>query len=203
MVPPEYKEDVMAAFLDDVSDDKLRSGEIGLRYLFNTLHDANRPDLVLQMARQDEHPSYMRFPRQGETTLLEFWQDECRSKCHDMLGSILEWLYVAILGLKSVEDGYRKFTIAPPYTLEFESVIGTVECPYGEISISFHRLPDQSVVLDLIIPMSTTATMLMHESSAVAEVTRDGGETVIKEQQPAVVLGYGKYKVHIKKEARV
>jgi hypothetical protein len=27
----------------------------------------------------------MRFLRRGETTLLEFWQDECRSKCHDML----------------------------------------------------------------------------------------------------------------------
>ena len=85
----------MKASLDDVADGKLRSGEIGLRYLFNTLHNENRPDLVLQMAPQEEHPSYMRFLRRGETTLLEFWQDECRSKCHDMLGSILEWFYVA------------------------------------------------------------------------------------------------------------
>lgn len=61
LVPSQHKEDVMRAFIDDVSDGKLRSGEIGLRYLFNTLNDANWPDLVLQMARQEEHPSYMRF----------------------------------------------------------------------------------------------------------------------------------------------
>ncbi|KAJ5041421.1 hypothetical protein NUH16_003385 [Penicillium rubens] len=39
----------MAAFLDDVADGKIRAGEIGLRFLFNTLADAKRPDLVLQM----------------------------------------------------------------------------------------------------------------------------------------------------------
>jgi hypothetical protein len=75
LVPPQHKEDAMKAFIDDVSDGKLRSGEIGLRFLFNTLHDANRRDLVLQMARQEEHPSYMQFLRQGETTLLEFRQN--------------------------------------------------------------------------------------------------------------------------------
>ena len=58
----------MRAFIDDISDGKLRSGEIGLRYLFSTLNDANRPDLVLQMARQQEHPSYMRFLARRDNT---------------------------------------------------------------------------------------------------------------------------------------
>ncbi|KAF7946843.1 uncharacterized protein EAE97_004092 [Botrytis byssoidea] len=106
MVPEAHISAVQASFLSDVSDGKLRSGEIGLRHLFNTLGDLGRTDLVLQMARQEEHPSYMRFLRRGETTLLEFWQDECRSKCHDMLGSILEWFYVYVLGLKvGIRDG--------------------------------------------------------------------------------------------------
>src|SRR6187402_3248433 len=130
LVPTEHIADVKRAFLDDVADGKLRSGEVGLRYLFNTLHDVDRPDLVLQMARQEEHPSYMRFLRRGETTLLEFWQDECRSKSHDMLGSILEWFYTAVLGVKPIDAGYKTFSITPPYEAEFDAVKGTMECPY-------------------------------------------------------------------------
>ena len=198
MVPPRHKDDVMKAFLDDVADGKLRSGEIGLRYLFNTLHDTDRPDLVLQMARQEEHPSYMRFLRRGETTLLEFWQDECRSKCHDMLGSILEWFYVAVLGIKVGEDGYRTFTIAPPYNSEFDAVEGTFECPYGEIAVDFKRGKDRIVVLELTVPMSTTATLLLPDSSSRAQVTRLGGNVGSRaETGSSLTLRHGKYSVRI------
>ncbi|CZR66690.1 uncharacterized protein PAC_16591 [Phialocephala subalpina] len=194
MVPPKHKPDITKAFLDDVSDGKLRSGEIGLRYLFNTLHDANRPDLVLQMTRQEEHPSYMRFLRRGETTLLEFWQDECRSKCHDMLGSILEWFYVAILGLKVGEDGWRTFTVAPPYTSEFGEVKGSFDCPYGVIEAEYSREGNGEVVLKLTVPMSTEATVVLQESAKKIEVTREHGETR-EVEGGSVILRHGKYVV--------
>ncbi|KAH7382048.1 glycoside hydrolase family 78 protein [Cadophora sp. MPI-SDFR-AT-0126] len=198
MVPLQHKDDVMKAFLDDVADGKLRSGEIGLRYLFNTLHDANRPDLVLQMARQEEHPSYMRFLRRGETTLLEFWQDECRSKCHDMLGSILEWFYVAVLGIKVSEDGYRTFTVAPPYVSEFDAVKGTFECPYGEIAVDFKRGKDGVVVLELTVPLSTTPTVLLPDPSSMAQVTRHADKSSSKTETGAsILLRHGKYSVRI------
>lgn len=196
MVPPKHIPDVIKAFLDDVSDGKLRSGEIGLRYLFNTLHDANRPDLVLQMARQKEHPSYMRFLRQGETTLLEFWQDECRSKCHDMLGSILEWFYVAVLGLKVGEDGWRTFTVSPPYTSEFGEVKGTFDCPYGLIEVDFKREDSGEVVLTLVVPMSTEATVMLKEDAKRIELTREHGETKIVEGG-SLILRHGKYAFHM------
>lgn len=192
LVPPQHKEAVMNAFINDVADGKLRSGEIGLRYLFNTLHDANRPDLVLQMARQEEHPSYMRFLRRGETTLLEFWQDECRSKCHDMLGSILEWFYAAVLGLKPDGDGYRTFTVSPPYVSEFGAVKGTVECPYGTIAIEFQRLRDGLMRLDLTVPMSTTASVLLPKELKSLELCRQG-KTVEVEVGQSLTLRHGQY----------
>ncbi|KUJ13951.1 uncharacterized protein LY89DRAFT_709004 [Mollisia scopiformis] len=173
MVPDIYKADVTHAFLDDVSDGRLRSGEIGLRYLFLTLHDINRPDLVLQMARQEEHPSYMRFLRRGETTLLEFWQDECRSKCHDMLGSILEW------------DGWRDFVVSPPYENEFGAVRGTFECP-----------EDGVVRLELVIPMSTEARVMLPLGAKSVRLSREGGEMREVEGE-SVRLRHGRYVIHI------
>jgi len=70
MVSQQHIADVQKAFLEAIHHDNyvMRSGEIGLRYLFMTLDDLRRPDIVLRMARQEEHPSYMRFLRRGETT---------------------------------------------------------------------------------------------------------------------------------------
>jgi hypothetical protein len=143
MVPAQYRADILTAFnaAVDASGHRIEAGEIGLKYLWDTLAlpEINRPDVVLEMARREEHPSYMRFLRRGETTLSEFWQDACRSKCHDMLGTIYGWFYAAVLGVVPVGDAWRTWTLRPPYGAEFEWVEGEVECPYGLVRVRFDR----------------------------------------------------------------
>ncbi|KAF3316796.1 hypothetical protein TWF173_001460 [Orbilia oligospora] len=200
LVPQKYRADIMKAFLDDTSDGRIRSGEIGLRYLFNTLADANRPDIVLQMCRQEEHPSYMRFLRRGETTLLEFWQDECRSKSHDMLGTIYEWFYAYVLGIKPTGIAYKTFDISPPYVSEFNEVKGVVDCPYGNISVSFVRSGKEGdIQLQVSVPMSTVATLKLPGDSCNAIVERSGSWRRIKVQGESVDLKQGIYIIEIPK----
>ncbi|KAJ5453994.1 alpha-L-rhamnosidase [Penicillium daleae] len=196
LVPAEHQKDVMAAFVDDCSDGRIRAGEIGLRFLFKTLADAKRPDLVLQMARQEEHPSYMRFLRRGETTLLEFFQDECRSKCHDMLGTIYEWFYAAVLGLKPVENAYRTFEIDPPYEAEFDYVEGTVDSPFGLIEVKFQRDTKRVVTLDIRVPFGTTATVKIPTNIQEVEITREGGVKTMRDGEHLQVQ-HGSYKIVI------
>ncbi|GAB7364944.1 hypothetical protein MBLNU230_g5729t1 [Neophaeotheca triangularis] len=176
MVPESHIEDIQQTFLADVADCRIRAGEIGLPYLFATLADLRRPDIVLAMARQEEHPSYMRFLRRGETTLLEFWQDECRSKCHDMLGTIYEWFYRAVLGLKLTSDAYKTFEVFPPYESEFGRVEGSVESPFGEIAVEFERRGEGESVVTVTVPMSTTCTLKVPKGAKV-EVSRYGQVT--------------------------
>ncbi|PYI33542.1 alpha-L-rhamnosidase [Aspergillus indologenus CBS 114.80] len=196
MVPQEHRADVMAAFMDDVADGRMRSGEIGLRFLFNTLADAKRPDLVLQMARQEEHPSYMRFLRRGETTLLEFWQDACRSKCHDMLGTIYEWFYAAVLGLKPTGLAYRTFVVDPPYEAEFDHVQGSVDCPYGLITVEFTRDAQGAVTLNLRVPFGTTAVVKLPENAKNSAYLRAGkAKQAVKGDD--VRLTHGEYSVFV------
>ena len=196
LVPEQHKADVMAAFLDDVSDGKIRAGEIGLRYLFNTLSDAKRPDIVLQMARQEEHPSYMRFLRRGETTLLEFWQDECRSKCHDMLGTIYEWFYNTVLGLKPIDNAYRSFEVDPPYEAEFDHVHGTFECPFGDIAIEFKRNNGQ-VTLSVTVPFGTTALVKLPRVYERASLVREDDGTPSALVHNDLSLSHGSYVITI------
>ncbi|TEA10539.1 hypothetical protein C8034_v009547 [Colletotrichum sidae] len=175
LVPEEHIPDVQKAFVDDVSDCRIRAGEIGLKWLWNTFTDVDRPDIVMSMARQEEHPSYMRFLRRGETTLNEFWQDACRSKCHDMLGTIYEWFYEAILGVKVEDDAYKTWTLKPPLKAEFELVEGTFECPYGNIEVTFKR-EGEDVRMEVTVPTSTVATLLLPRDESSVEIKRQGNE---------------------------
>ncbi|KAJ5477171.1 hypothetical protein N7539_007315 [Penicillium diatomitis] len=172
LVPVEHQKDVMAAFVNDCSDGRMRAGEIGLRFLFNTLADAKRPDLVLQMARQEEHPSYMRFLR-----------------------TIYEWFYAAILGLKPVGNAYRTFEIEPPYEAEFDFVEGAVDSPYGLIEVKFQRDAKKVVTVNLRVPFGTSAIVKRPTNSQV-EVTREGcTKTMIGDD--TLQVQHGNYQITI------
>ncbi|TGO52539.1 hypothetical protein BCON_0139g00040 [Botryotinia convoluta] len=196
MVPEAHIPAVQVFFLSDVSDGKLRSGEIGLRYLLNMLGDLGRSDLVLQMARQEEHPSYMRFLCRGETTLLEFWQDECRSKCHNMLGSILEWFYVYVMGLKVGEKGWRTFTVAPDYHSEFGTVEGEFESPYGMIGLSWSKI-GSGIERKLSVPVGSTATVVLPKDNCYVSIHRHQlDDRKWAKQGNRVELEHGAYTLH-------
>jgi len=203
LVPVEYVADVQRAFLDDCAqaNNRIQAGEIGLKYLWNTLADVDRPDIVLEMARQEEHPSYMRFIRRGETTLNEFWQDACRSKCHDMLGTIYEWFYEAVLGLKPETSAYRTWTVKPPLNSEFKHVEGSVDCPYGKIKVEYDcSQAGDDIRMEITVPTSTTGFLLLPKDSSSVAVTRvqtKNRDTVTKTGR-RVSLKPGRYKLHLK-----
>jgi hypothetical protein len=194
LVPPEHVSDVQRAFLDicTAAGNRIQAGEIGLKYIWNTLDDLGRPDIVLEMARQEEHPSYMRFIRRGETTLNEFWQDACRSKCHDMLGTIYEWCYEAVLGLKPETEAYRTWTVKPPLKSEFTHVVGSMDCPYGLIEIEYRRDEADVVTMKITVPTSTTGLLLLPREDSVVEVTRSGGE-MMRRSGRRIALKPGRY----------
>lgn len=205
LVPKEHIPDVQHAFLADCSDanNRIQAGEIGLKYLWNTLADVDRPDIVLEMARQEEHPSYMRFLRRGETTLKEFWQDACRSKCHDMLGTIYEWFYEAVLGLKPETEAYRTWTVKSPLKSEFRHVQGSVDSPYGNIEIEYERVKrgdDDEISMSITVPTSTTGYLLLPRDESEAAVTRlpDVSSKAVTKKGKRVALNPGRYRLSLK-----
>ncbi|KAJ4323340.1 hypothetical protein N0V94_001956 [Neodidymelliopsis sp. IMI 364377] len=205
LVPSQYVADIQKAFLADCAEagNRIQAGEIGLKYLWNTLADVDRPDIVLEMARQKEHPSYMRFLRQGETTLNEFWQDACRSKCHDMLGTIYEWFYEAVLGVKAETEAYRTFTVKPPLRSEFKRVRGEVECPYGLIEVEYEKRTTRDgelISMRVTVPTSTTAYLVLPGEESEADVKRvqEHGQETISRKGKRVALKPGTYELILK-----
>ena len=159
LVPTDKKASVARSFIASASGGVLNSGEIGLRFLFNTLQQLGRPDLVYRMVMQEEHPSYARFVRKGETTLPEYWADTGRSRNHDMMGQVMEWLYMGLLGLSS-EDGYSHMTISPLLPPDLDWVEGSYEAITGPVRIRFEQTKTQHR-LEVAIPDNTRARLVL------------------------------------------
>lgn len=129
MVPDEYVNDVRNSLETACADYHFHSGEIGLVYVIRALSDMGRNDIIHKMMLQDEHPSYIRFVNNGETTLPEFWRDDARSRNHDMMGHILEWFFEVVGGIKSY-DGFKSVVICS----ELLDWLDWVECSYKSIN---------------------------------------------------------------------
>lgn len=200
--------DVMSAFVADAEDSGrvIQAGEIGLKYMWNTLAEpeVDRPDILLDMIRQEDHPSYMRFLRRGETSLLEFWQDDCRSKSHDMLGTIYEWFYSYALGVRPIADAYRSWRLRPCFKAEFDYVEGEIESPYGLIAVRFDRRESSrrnrssnGAVIDVSVPTGTTCELVLPTETSEAKICREGTDEERVVKGKVVELLQGKYTLDI------
>lgn len=159
MVPEDKKDSVGRSLILASETGVLNCGEIGLRFIFHMLHRLGRPDLIHKMIMSENHPSYARFVRLGETTLPEYWADQGRSRNHDMMGQVVEWFYSGLLGLSS-ENGYQDFLIAPLLPPELTWAAGVYEAITGRIEIRFEQLPYEHI-LSVTVPDNTKARLVL------------------------------------------
>lgn len=144
LVPEDKEEDIVKALRYTLEkEDAFIVGEVGLPYVIQSAKKYNMNDLICKFILKEEHPSYYAFVLDGETTLGEYWEENPRSHCHDMMGHIIEWYYNGIAGIIPLEPGFNKILIKPylPESInEFECIYNSVN---GDIKVSVKRLNDE------------------------------------------------------------
>ena len=141
MVPEDKRADVIACFRETLLDKgAFCAGEVGLPYIIQTARSCGMNDLIAQFITRREHPSYYAFVLAGETTLGEYWEENPRSHCHDMMGHIVEWFYNGIAGIQSLAPGFSKVRINPWMPESMNSLSCSYETPQGTISITGRRV---------------------------------------------------------------
>lgn len=134
MVPEDKVEDVVRTFRQTLEEKGVFiSGEVGLPYIIQTARKYGMNDLICQFITRTQHPSYYAFVLDGETTLGEYWEQNPRSHCHDMMGHIIEWYYNGLAGIRPLEPGFGRIEIAPylpesmnEFTCSYNSVKGKI-----------------------------------------------------------------------------
>lgn len=141
MVPEEKEQDVADSLRKAVEDSgSFQAGEVGQPYIIQAMSKYGMNDLICKVILAKQHPSYYAFVLAGETTLGEYWEENPRSHCHDMMGHIAEWYYNGMAGIQPLEPGFRKVLIRPYLPESVRELKCSYQSASGLIEVSMERV---------------------------------------------------------------
>ena len=153
------KQTVINSLVADIKahGNRLTTGDVGNRYLFQTLAQNGLNELLYTMLNHYETPGYGFQLRHGATTLTEQWDPRQGSSWnHFMMGQIDEWLFKTLAGIQNRPGthGLRHLLIAPTLVGDLQYVKASTASLYGKISVNCTRTQ-----LDVEIPVGSDAVI--------------------------------------------
>ena len=153
------KQTVINSLVADIKThgNRLTTGDVGNRYLFQTLAQNGLNELLYTMLNHYETPGYGFQLRHGATTLTEQWDPRQGSSWnHFMMGQIDEWLFKTLAGIQNRPGthGLRHLLIAPTLVGDLQYVKASTASLYGKISVNCTRTQ-----LDVEIPVGSDAVI--------------------------------------------
>jgi hypothetical protein len=183
IVEPQHKQLVLDHLVKEIEERgfRLSTGDVGNKYLFQTLADNGLNEVMYKMHNHYEVPGYGFQLQFGATTLTELWDPRAGASWnHFMMGQIEEWFYKSLAGLR-VDDrsGYRNFVVAPQPVGDLTFVKASYDTLYGKISVDWRRENDR-FILHLTVPVNCTAKVYLPHETTSKEVG-SGNHSFIKE----------------------
>ena len=176
LVPPELVEKATQNLVADVQahGNHLNTGSAGTKELLPALTEQGHVDTAFAIATQRTYPSWGNWIDHGATTLWESWENNPRSRDHAFLGTIDDWFYRDLAGIKPAAPGYAQITIRPYVPTDLDHVSASVETVRGTVSSGWAKAPGGSLTLDVTIPANATAEVAVPAASpeAVTESAR-------------------------------
>ena len=175
LVPKGDREAVLQQLINDIHahGDRLTTGDVGNRYLFNALIHNGQQELLYKMLNHYDVPGYGYQIKLGYTTLTEQWNPEFgASMNHFMMGHLNNLLIPYFLGIW--REG-EQITIAPHPVGDLTWCRGQM----GNIKVDWH-LEGNIFVLNADIPAHRTASIRLPYSGETRVVSE--GKHTLKEQ---------------------
>lgn len=155
------------------------TGIFGTKYILETLSEHVSPDLVFDVVNSKSYPGWGFMIDRGATTIWETWKesDNTYSNCHPMFGSISEWYYRWLGGIRPDPDypGFKEFILAPSTPDGLDSVYCSYHSPFGQIISSWQKENDGQIRYQMNIPKGSAARVdLSLDPGHIAEVQKNG-----------------------------
>ena len=129
--------------------------DILLRVLFE--HGMSDTAIKLLMSEKKNH-SFGYMINSGATTLWENYNAES-SHSHPMFGACVKLLPQYILGIRSAEPGWKRFTVSPVESQALADFKGHITIPTGEISVSSKRT-DRILLISINVNSDATGEFI-------------------------------------------
>ena len=131
----------LVADLEDRTDGHLDCGAVGVRHLLPVLAEAGRDDLAITVLTRRTLPGWGAWFTAGESTLLESWDPDARSRNHYFLGSVSAWIQQRVGGLRLTSPGWRSFEVAPVDDPRVTRAHIRHRTPLGDARVAWQRGP--------------------------------------------------------------
>ena len=182
LAEPQYEEVVLKNLIDDIRGrgNAVTAGDIGYRYVVQTLQDRGASDVLFDMNSRYDVPGYGYQLACGETALAESWMSkDYLSHNHCMLGHLYSWLFNGLGGLSQAPGsvGYKEVVIDPQVVGDIRSARVAFESPYGLIRSEWNDTP-QTFRQTVEIPGNASA--LVYLPTADPEAISENGQPLDK-----------------------
>ena len=193
ITPEQETAAVVNSLVDNVKkhDNHLTTGFLGTAYLLPMLSDYGHNALAYKVAGQHTYPSWGYMVEKGATTIWELWNSDTEgpsmnSRNHFALGSVGEWFYGYLAGLKPDADkpGFKNSIIRPYPVKGLDYVNYSLATEYGDVKISWEN-KDKGFQIFLVIPANTTSDFYMPHIGTENPVIFESGEKIIENGQMA------------------
>lgn len=148
--------------------DKLATGFLGVKPLLPSLSATNNSELAYKLLLNKEYPSWGYEVENGATSIWERWNSYSKengniggmnSFSHYSFGSVCEWLFENMAGIRNDGIAYNHFSIKPEIPQQgISSAQASLLTIHGKISSSWKK-EGTSLFLNVSIPANTIATI--------------------------------------------
>ena len=156
----------------DASGHHFTTGYITTPHILPTLCKYGYVEDAYEMLRQTGYPSFNYMFEQGTTALTEGWHtisvnEEGKKNIngslnHVALGTVAQWFYTDVLGIKRDEanPAYKHFFLEPKTGGGLTYAKGSYDSIYGKIESSW-EVTEKGIEFDFVIPANTSATVTL------------------------------------------
>jgi alpha-L-rhamnosidase len=205
LVPEGHEAGVMGNLVADIRkhNNHVTAGDIGFHYVVRALTDGGRSDVLYDMLKRTDSPSYGYQLAQGATALTEAWDaNPSSSQDHFMLGHAEEWFYRGLAGIDFDLDRaeQERIWIHPQPVGDIKDASAAFHSALGPVTSRWKRDGD-TLSLDVGIPAGATATVTLPAGfsrdvrEAGRELRGDRGVLSVAESGGSIacVVGSGQY----------
>ncbi len=189
IVPDDMVRPVVDSLVGDIRSRGMHhnTGNLGTEVLLPVLTEHGHVDVAFAVARQTTYPSWGFWLENGADTMWEFWSADARSRDHYFQGTVTEWLYFDVAGLRPVGDGWRRIVVRPAARGDLSSARLSVRTVRGQASSEWSR-HGKTLHLEVEVPVGSTAEVHV-PAAATADVTvAPGGGLTPTRVEPGFVV---------------
>ncbi len=155
-------------------DDHLSCGFMSISFLLPLLSKNGYHGLAVKLFLNETYPSWGYSVRNGATTIWERWNSytkehgfadiKMNSFNHYSFGSVGEWIYEYVLGIKCVEGGkgFKNWEFHPYVDRRLSEISGSYLTQYGKIEVNY-KLENNNFKCSLLVPDNTTVIVNFRE----------------------------------------